>query len=80
MVQLIMDRGIDNGPRRHPTFSFFVTKEQGDMLLEALNALEKEYQTRTVTDELRNRYNDLRRRIVNMRDAIKRREAKGTKA
>ncbi len=44
------------------------------MMLEALDVLEREYQTRTVTDEARSMYVDLRRRIVNMRDAIKRRE------
>lgn len=46
------------------------------MLLNALDALEREYSTRTVTTELSAMYKDLRRRIVNMRDAIKRREQK----
>jgi hypothetical protein len=67
---------MDTGPRRNNTFSFFVTKEQANMMRDALDSLENDYQSRTVTDEIRARYTDLRRKVINLIDAIRRRETK----
>lgn len=69
---------MTNDPKRPDTYSFFVTKDQSDILRDALDALEREYQTRTVTEALHLAFKDLRRRIINLRDAIKRREKKET--
>lgn len=60
---------MDNGPRRHPTYSFFVTKEQAELLIESV----KQALLVIPTSEP---MLDVKRRLINLRDAIKRREPK----
>lgn len=68
---------MDNGPRRHPTFNFFATKEQVQILIDALdgtaiNSLLPAAEYQAKVDEKK----DIRRRLINLKDAIKRRENK----
>ena len=68
---------MDNGPRRPPTFSFFATKEQVQILIDALDGTAinsllpaAEYEAKIAEKK------DIRRRLINLKDAIKRRENK----
>lgn len=62
---------MDN-PRRPPTYSFFVTKEQCDLLLRALDSMEETHKFKTVTEVMHRTYLEIRQKLVNIRDAIKR--------
>lgn len=64
-------------PKRHPTFSLFLTKEQVDIAMRALDGTgvdtalpSAEYQAMFLAKR------DLRQKLVNLKIAIKRRETK----
>jgi hypothetical protein len=66
-------------PKRPQTYNVFLSRDHIDLILKALDSLDREYVNKTVTDVIRAAYVDLRRRVVTLRDAIKRREVKELK-
>jgi len=74
----VVDLIMDNVPRRHPTYSFFLTKEQVELLLKALGTMEcAESQAEAqVRVEIKR---ELRQKLINLQGAIKRRESENAK-
>lgn len=71
---------MDNGQRRHPTFSIFVTEEQAEVLYNAIVQHDQEVSQLNATPKYKVALATLRQKIVNMRDAIKRRAKKEIRA
>jgi hypothetical protein len=67
---------MDNGPRRHDTFSFFVTEEQAEVMYNAICLYQAEVADLNSTPTYKVAVASLRQKIVNLRDAIKRRKKK----
>lgn len=67
---------MDNGPRRHDTYNFFATPDQVEVLYNAICLYQAETAEMNMTPVYKVAIASLRQKIVNLRDAIKRRKNK----
>ncbi len=67
---------MDNGPRRHPTYSIFVTEEQAKILKTLIDQDANIAGGASVNKEWTEAIVELKRKVVNLLGAIKRRGTK----